>query len=453
MADFNHLSAEFMQWFNSIPGASMHPSVTFKDLRCQDAGRGLVATAEIPAETTLFTIPRKAILSAATSEVVQKLPQLFTASDEDDAMDTEDSEDAGPNPWSSLILVMIYEYLRGEASPWHKYFAVLPTEFDTPMFWSADELRELQASALTGRIGKEEAEAMFAHKIVPALKEHKHVFYPAGTRVLSDEEVVQLAHRMGSTIMAYAFDLEGEAEDEDENMEDGWVEDREDQAMLGMVPMADMMNADAEFNAHVNHGEDALTVLSLRPIVAGEEILNYYGPHPNSELLRKYGYVSERHSRYDVVEISFEMVCKHVQAQLGLTDQFMEKADNFLDHDEVEETIVIDRNSGDPGPDGLFQGPPTLDNSLDELAAQVNLVLKALRKVSSSVVPDKRKREEICLAVMQRLVRAKLAEYATTLEQDMTLLAGGGLAKRARMAAMVRAGEKKLLTEILAGLQ
>jgi hypothetical protein len=44
--------------------------------------------------------------------------------------------------------------------------------------------------------------------------------------------------------MAYAFDLE--AEDEDEG-EDGWVEVKESKT-LGMVPMADMLNADAEFN-------------------------------------------------------------------------------------------------------------------------------------------------------------------------------------------------------------
>ncbi len=44
--------------------------------------------------------------------------------------------------------------------------------------------------------------------------------------------------------MAYAFDLEAEDEGEEE---DGWVEDKEDKT-LGMVPMADMLNADAEYN-------------------------------------------------------------------------------------------------------------------------------------------------------------------------------------------------------------
>ncbi|KAL5606603.1 hypothetical protein BROUX41_003001 [Berkeleyomyces rouxiae] len=451
MADFNERSAAFMQWFTSFPGAEIHPAVTFKDLRDKGAGRGLVAATDIPAETMLFTIPRPAIMSVATSSLLERAPELFV--DEEDVEmgdDDEEMESNGSDPWSSLILVMIYEYLRGAASPWAQYFTVMPTQFDTPMFWNSEELKELQTSPLLSRIGKDEAEAMFHRKIIPAINAHKDVFYPTGTPELTEQQIIDLAHRVGSTIMAYAFDLEGDG-DEDENMEeDGWVEDHDGKTMLGMVPMADMMNADAEFNAHVNHAEDALTVFSLRPIAAGEEILNYYGPHPNSELLRKYGYVSDRHSRYDVVEVPFSLVRKQVQAYLELSDQFWEKANNFLDEDEIEESVVLERNSGDPGPDGLFQGAATMDNTLDELANQVNLVLKALRKVSSSVVPDKRKREEICVEMMRRILLGLLAEYPTSLAQDKALLADANLTGRLRMAVYVRAGEKELLHAILA---
>ncbi len=73
--------------------------------------------------------------------------------------------------------------------------------------------------------------------------------------------------------------------------------------------------------AHVNHGDDNLTVTSLRLIKAGEEILNYYGPHPNSELLRRYGYVSPKHSRYDVVEISWDLVVDSTKHLLETSDQ------------------------------------------------------------------------------------------------------------------------------------
>jgi SET domain-containing protein 6 len=53
--------------------------------------------------------------------------------------------------------------------------------------------------------------------------------------------------------MAYAFDLDN-ANEESEDEEDGWVEDREGKTMLGMVPMADILNANAEFNVRMHVG-------------------------------------------------------------------------------------------------------------------------------------------------------------------------------------------------------
>jgi hypothetical protein len=80
--------------------------------------------------------------------------------------------------------------------------------------------------------------------------------------------------------------------------------------------------ADQE-QAHVNHGDNELTVTSLRDISAGEEIFNYYGPHPNSELLRRYGYVTEKHSRHDVVEIPWETVQNSLASELGVPQDVM----------------------------------------------------------------------------------------------------------------------------------
>jgi hypothetical protein len=84
--------------------------------------------------------------------------------------------------------------------------------------------------------------------------------------------------------------------------------------------------ADVGVQAHVSHEDNALVVRSLRQIQKGEEVLNYYGPHPNSELLRRYGYVTERHSRYDVVEIPWSNVSGRIQKYLKLTDEFWQTA-------------------------------------------------------------------------------------------------------------------------------
>jgi len=207
---------------------------------------------DIPPDTVLFTIPRPSILNVANSELSKKLPQLFIPEPDNEDDKNEDDQSSESNPWTSLILTMIYEFLQGEKSTWKTYFDILPSHFDTLMFWTDEELSELQGSTVRQKVGKAEAEAMFYKKILPALKNYADVFYPEGTKPLTDTEILALAHRMGSLIMSYSFELdkdddEEDAEADEDNVQDGWVEDRDAQT-LAMLPMADILNSDAEFN-------------------------------------------------------------------------------------------------------------------------------------------------------------------------------------------------------------
>lgn len=215
----------------------------------------LVARVDIPANTLLFTIPRSGVINISTSNLSERLPHLFNKDNAEAADD--DLDEPGSDPWLSLILVLMYEYLQGDRSRWKPYFDVLPAEFDTPMFWTEEDISELQASSLRTKIGREDADAMFIKKILPTVKDNEGVFYPDGSTRLDDSQLLQLAHRMGSLIMAYAFDLDKDDENEEgeDDAEDGWVEDK-DTTTLGMVPMADVLNSDAEFN-----------VRTMRPLV------------------------------------------------------------------------------------------------------------------------------------------------------------------------------------------
>jgi SET domain-containing protein 6 len=75
--------------------------------------------------------------------------------------------------------------------------------------------------------------------------------------------------------------------------------------------------------------------------------------------------------------------------------------------------------------------------------------LKALKKANSDACADKRKRDEICDAVVAQALTAKLAQYHTTVEEDQALLKKSDLSKRHRMAVEVRLGEKELLHEAI----
>lgn len=188
----------------------------------------------------LFSIPRSLILSVQNSDLKSLLPQ--------------DVETLGP--WLSLMLVMLYEYLKGAESKWAPYFQVLPTQFDTLMFWSQAELYELQGSAILDKIGKQGADRSILESIAPIVIANPSLFppikglpsYEGDTGV---NALLELAHMMGSLIMAYAFDIE-KSEDDDEVLEDAdddyMTDDEEEQLSKGMVPLADLLNADADRN-------------------------------------------------------------------------------------------------------------------------------------------------------------------------------------------------------------
>jgi SET domain-containing protein 6 len=352
---------------------------------------------------------------------------------------------------------MMYEYFQGDASRWSPYLEVLPSTFDTPMFWSPAELSELQASALVAKVGKEEADLMIKSKILAVIRAHENVFFPAGSHMPHDGQLLELAHRMGSAIMAYAFDLEKDDENGEAEEDDEWVEDREGKTMLGMVPMADILNADAEFNAHINHGEKALTAVALRTIRAGEEILNYYGPLSTGELLRRYGYVTPKHSRYDVVELPWELVERELKERLAvggrMTASDWDKVKQLAESDEeFDESFVLERAGEDPDSAGQLGGDATFDGLPDELAEQYKSFLKAVKKVANvelavQALSDKDTRKELYLQSVIGALQTRERQYLTSLEDDEQLIQSGQVMGRQRMAVWVRRGEKQLLRE------
>ena len=56
-------------------------------------------------------------------------------------------------------------------------------------------------------------------------------------------------------------------------------------------------------------------MIALKPIKKGEEIYNDYGQLPRSDLLRRYGYITDSYRRWDVVEIDSKLIirkaCEH----------------------------------------------------------------------------------------------------------------------------------------------
>jgi len=434
--EFLQRSKKFLDWFKSQSGTYFHSDLEIADFRAHNAGRGIIATKRINADTELFTIPRSLVITKHNSMLCKKDPAIFERLDEIPDLDEEHAD------WLKLVIALMYEHLCGESTPWKPYIDVLPETFNTLMFWTDEQVKELQASAIVDKIGKSDAEDLFRTKLLPFLSKHQHLFPQCGRVYQGDEKTLIQAHQISSAIMAYAFDLESE-EDENED-EDGWVEDRAGKT-IGMVPMADMLNADAEFNAHLSHGEKSLTMTSLRPIEAGEEVLNYYGPLPNSDLLRRYGYTSTKHRAHDVVELRWNNVTESVKTHLAVTGDEIRSALAQYDEDDLEDSFVLEAEPVEPSSEGLLPRKLTAVKLIPEdLAIQTTALLEGLRKVKP---PPKPQSSATIWHVFRAAVASRLAEYATTCAEDEKLLRNA--TGRRRMAIEVRLGEKRILQATL----
>jgi SET domain-containing protein 6 len=354
-------------------------------------------------------------------------------------------------PWLSLILVMLYEYLNGDASNWSSYFSVLPTEFNTLMFWSDDELAELQASAVVDKIGRDGANKLFLDLLVPVIKEFAHVFFAGDERAkqraeeMRDERNLTLMHIMGSLIMAYAFDIEPVSPRKDVD-DEGFAEEEEDEALpKGMVPLADMLNADADrSNARLLYEGSHLDMKALKPIRAGEEVYNDYGPLPRSDLLRRYGYITDNYAQYDVVEIPMDLVTDCVTAA-GI--HFQARLDYLEDQDMI-----------DSGYDITTSSPFTLQESLSpELIILMETLLlpdvEFDRLKGKGKLPKPEKITSKGAEQLQKIVQARIAQYGSTLEQDLSVFGVSQVNsvtlkdRRYAMARAVRIGEKQILRQ------
>lgn len=152
------------------------------------------------------------------------------------------------------------------------------------------------------KIGKSNAEDLFSKHIVPL--------------ALQDFDL-KLCHRLASIIMAYAFDIpdfsddsvHNRSENGDENGDDLVSDNEEGRTILSMIPLADMFNADADRNsARLSCDNEDLEMRAIVAIPKGQEIFNDYGQLPQSDLHRRYGYITDRHATYNVAEISTDFI-------------------------------------------------------------------------------------------------------------------------------------------------
>jgi SET domain-containing protein 6 len=341
---------------------------------------------------------------------------------------------------------MLFEYQQAQNSKWAPYFDVLPTDFDTLMFWSEAELKDLQGSAVVNKIGKASADATFEEQILPIVYRNVQAF---NAQSLSNDQLLALCHRMGSTIMSYAFDLEKAGAASDEEQEE-WEEDSEDGSgpvlPKGMVPLADMLNANADLNnAKLFHEDDALVMRSIKPIAAGEQIYNDYGSLPRADVLRRYGYVTEEYAKYDVVELSDELISQTAKEQLGLTEDLTARLAYLDEQGVLDSGYDVARASSE---EGAFP---------EELCILLNTLTTPASEFEKMQKKDKLPKTDLSAPsseLLYKILLRRRAEYGSTgIDGLRAQLADSNNSRRKAMALQVVIGESEILSEAADAVQ
>jgi len=421
---FDEHTRAFEDWLVQA-GVTASGKITLADARHRSAGRAVLAKEDISADEELFSIPRSSILTVETSDLPADIKNKVS------------------DPWLSLILVMFFEYQCGADSKWKAYFDVLPTAFDTLMYWTDQQLDILQGSAVVNKIGKETADETFNEQILPVVVEHVELFRASG---MSNTDILEVCHRMGSIIMAYAFDLE--RTDTAQNEQDGWEEDSDDGGQIlpkGMVPLADMLNADADRNnAKLFYEDDKVVMKTIVDVKQDEELFNDYGPLPSADVLRRYGYVTENYKQYDVVEVSIDMIKSEAKEQLNMQDSDIDARTSYLDEQGVlDDSYDISRSTSE---DGQFP---------DELRALLNILALPQFEFEKMLAKEKLPKPELsqgAVTLLSSLLVRRTSQYTGALFAP-GVVHTHEMNVRRQMAAHVINGEKEVLQQAIASVQ
>ncbi|KAF9481573.1 SET domain-containing protein [Pholiota conissans] len=461
--------SDFVSWFQSHNGVVDTTAIEIVDLPASEGYRGAVALKDIPEGHTVFSIPRTLVLSTRTSQ----LPNRF-----------------GEVPWrgfglhegwSGLMLCMMWEAALGAQSKWGPYFDIMPSTFDTPMFWNDIDLAELQGTSVVEKLGREQANKDYNEKVIPAMQSRPDLFnqedistrysletfHIMGSRILSrsftlektDDAAEKDAHDddVGNTSIGSAMDVDSgqnashphsddahaEGEDAHAQEEEGGSDDEEEVAAeVVMIPYADILNARYQTeNVKLFYEPDCLRMVSTKPIKAGDQIWNTYGDLPNSELLRGFGHVDYlllatggRGNPGDVAELRADLI---VQSLGNVSQADMEARIDWWLEEGGEDVFVLEL----PASREAVELPPDL-LAFTRLISVDEDWARAQRKST----PPKPKADAATLHILHDALGKRLALYPTTLAEDEALEAAmDALSLNQRHALIVRMGEKRVL--------
>lgn len=355
------------------------------------------------------------------NEVVLEVPKRFWINPDTVAASEIGKVCGGLKPWVSVALFLIREKQRKD-SPWRLYLDILPDCTDSTIYWSEEELSELQgAQLLSTTLGvKEYIQTEFERVEEEVILPHKQLFPSAIS--LND--------------FLWAF---------------GILRSRAFSRLRGqnlvLIPLADLINhsqaiSTEEYAWEIKGGGifSRELLFSLRTPVsvkAGEQVLIQYDMEKsNAELALDYGFIESRPDR-NAYTLTLE---------ISESDPFFGDKLDIAESNGLGETAYFDIVLGRSLPPAMV---PYL--RLVALGGTDAFLLESIFRNSiwgHLELPVSRANEELICRVVRDACRSALSGYHTTVEEDEKLKEGGKLKPRMEIAVGIRAGEKKVLQQI-----
>ncbi|XP_076359658.1 actin-histidine N-methyltransferase-like isoform X2 [Tachypleus tridentatus] len=366
---------------------------------------GIVAKSELKEGEVFLTVPRDLIISSTTAKKSKLGPLL-----EKDAILQE-------MPNVVLALHLLLEYFDPE-SFWQPYLSILPAEYNTPLYFTCEELEELQGSPALEETVKtcRNIARQYAH------------FYktfqsnPAAKSLLLKDFFTYDFYRWAvSTVMTRQNSVP---------TPDGASR------IQALIPLWDMCNhvngiVSTDFNVEKNQ----LECFAMKNVNAGEQVCIFYGVRSNAEFFIHNGFVCLENphdsivlklgmSKSDPLFTQKSQLCK--QLGLPVTGKFHLHAG----HEPVEKRLLA-----------YLRVQVIKDDDILKINEEQNFDWLLNEDIQSTdhLTQD-------ALVFLKTRITLLLRAYPTTLEDDEKLLQNEELSSRRHLAIMLRLTEKRILS-------
>lgn len=370
----------------------------------ENFGLGFITNIEIAASSLVISVPKKLML---TVEAAKKTP-LKKLIEKDHLL--------GYMPNVALAIFLLYEKYKPE-SFWKPYIDILPTTYNTILYFTVDELLELKGSPTLET-------ALRQVKSIARQYAYFHKLFNT-----SDDAVSQLM-RKRFNYEDYCWAVSSVMTRQNTvPSEDG------ENTINALIPLWDICNhINGTITTDYNPDLKRCECLSLKTYQPGEQFFIFYGARTNADLFLHNGFVYEdnEHDGY------------WIKLGISKSDPLREKRTELLKNLSMQPT----------GNFFLKKGPVPIDGALLAFVRIFNMNYEQLRHWLENDRSDDVQYLECALdtslekkswTFLQARLKLLLGIYKTTLEEDLKLLEDKQLSANRSLAIRMRTTEKMIL--------